>query len=161
MSRRSCLLLAAASSGRVVNVKKGQFLSPWDMTPLVDKLYATGNRKIMLTERGNSFGYNNLVVDMRSFPVMRELGVPVVLDATHALQLPGGQGTSSGGDRRYVPTLARTAVAAGAGGVFMECPPAPAQALCDGPNSLELKKLPGLLKELAALWSLSREYLKD
>ncbi|MDL2306675.1 3-deoxy-8-phosphooctulonate synthase [Desulfovibrio sp. OttesenSCG-928-C06] len=161
LSRQTSLLLEAASSGRVVNVKKGQFLAPWDVKPLLDKLYSTGNRKIMLTERGNSFGYNNLVVDMRSFPVMREFGVPVIMDATHAVQLPGGQGASSGGDRRYVPTLARAAVAAGADGVFMECHPNPDKAMCDGPNSLELKKLPGLLKELAALWSLSREYLKD
>lgn len=159
LSRQTSLLVAAAESGRVVNVKKGQFLSPWDMKPLLEKLYSTGNRKIMLTERGSSFGYNNLVVDMRSFPVMRELGVPVVMDATHAVQLPGGQGASSGGDRRFVPTMARAAVAAGADGVFMECHPDPDKALCDGPNSLDLKNLPALLKELAALWSLSREYL--
>lgn len=157
LSRQTALLQAAAQSDRVVNVKKGQFLAPWDMKPLLEKLRSTGNEKIMLTERGSSFGYNNLVVDMRSFPVMRELGVPVIMDATHAVQLPGGQGCSSGGDRRYVPTLAKAAVAAGADGVFLECHPDPDKALCDGPNSLELKKLPALLQDLAALWQICRE----
>ena len=158
LSRQTSLLLAAAQSGKIVNVKKGQFLSPWDMKPLLEKLRSTGNGKILLTERGSSFGYNNLVVDMRSFPVMRTLGVPVVMDATHAVQLPGGQGASSGGDRSFVPVLARAAVAAGANAVFMECHPDPDKALCDGPNSLNLKDLPGLLKDLAALWSLCRAY---
>jgi 2-dehydro-3-deoxyphosphooctonate aldolase (KDO 8-P synthase) len=156
LSRQTSLLLAAASSFKVVNVKKGQWLSPWDMKPLLAKLQSTGNRSILLTERGSSFGYNNLVVDMRSFPVMRSLGVPVIMDATHAVQLPGGQGDSSGGDRRYVPTLARAAIAAGADGVFMECHPNPDKALCDGPNSLALDDLPALLKNLAALWKLCR-----
>ncbi|MDR1125682.1 MAG: 3-deoxy-8-phosphooctulonate synthase [Deltaproteobacteria bacterium] len=157
LSRQTALLQAAARSGRVVNVKKGQFLAPWDMKPLLEKLLTTGNKKIMLTERGSSFGYNNLVVDMRSFPVMRELGVPVIMDATHAVQLPGGQGASSGGDRRYVPTLAKAAVAVGADGIFLECHPNPDEALCDGPNSLELANLPALLQDLAALWKLCRK----
>jgi 2-dehydro-3-deoxyphosphooctonate aldolase (KDO 8-P synthase) len=156
LSRQTSLLLSAAGSGKIVNVKKGQFLSPWDMQPLLAKLQSSGNRKILLTERGSCFGYNNLVVDMRSFPVMRSLGVPVIMDATHAVQLPGGRGDSSGGDRRYVPTLAKAAVAAGADGVFMECHPEPDKALCDGPNSLALKDLPALLKDLAALWKLCR-----
>jgi 2-dehydro-3-deoxyphosphooctonate aldolase (KDO 8-P synthase) len=124
------------------------------MRPLLEKLQFSGNRKILLTERGSCFGYNNLVVDMRSFPVLRSLGVPVIMDATHAVQLPGGRGDSSGGDRRYVPTLAKAAVAAGADGVFMECHPEPDKALCDGPNSLDLNDLPALLKDLAALWKL-------
>lgn len=158
LSRQTSLLLAAAGSGAIVNVKKGQFLSPWDMKPLLEKLRLAGNGKILLTERGSSFGYNNLVVDMRSIPVMRALGVPVVMDATHAVQLPGGQGACSGGDRRFVPTLARSAVAAGANAVFMECHPDPDKALCDGPNSLNLKDLPVLLKELAALWSIARDW---
>jgi 2-dehydro-3-deoxyphosphooctonate aldolase (KDO 8-P synthase) len=156
LSRQTSLLLAAADSGKIVNVKKGQFLSPWDMKPLLEKLQSSGNRKILLTERGSCFGYNNLVVDMRAFPVMRALGVPVVMDATHAVQLPGGQGNSSGGDRRYVPALARAAIAAGADGVFMECHPDPDRALCDGPNSLALKDLPDLLKNLALLWKVCR-----
>jgi len=119
-----------------------------------DKVAATGNRKILLTERGTSFGYNNLVVDMRGFLIMKEIGVPVIMDATHSVQMPGGQGASSGGDRRMVPCLARAAVAAGAEGVFIECHPEPDKALCDGPNSLRLSDLPGLLQQLSAIWSL-------
>ncbi len=156
LSRQTSLLLAAGESGKIVNVKKGQFLSPWDMQGVIEKVRSTGNNKVMATERGNSFGYNNLVVDMRSFPVMRGFGAPVIMDATHAVQLPGGQGSSSGGDRRYVPAMAKAAVAAGADGVFMECHPDPDKALCDGPNSLNLKDLPALLKDLAAIWSICR-----
>ena len=155
LCRQTALLNAAARTGKVVNVKKGQFLAPWDMRPVVEKLRGAGNSRIMVTERGTTFGYNNLVVDMRSFPVMAELGVPVIMDATHSVQLPGGQGGSSGGDRRYVPTLAKAAVAAGAHGVFLECHPNPDAALCDGPNSWPLRQLPELLQELAAIWSLS------
>jgi 2-dehydro-3-deoxyphosphooctonate aldolase (KDO 8-P synthase) len=156
LSRQTSLLLAAAGSGKIVNVKKGQFLSPWDMKPVLEKVQSSGNSKILLTERGSCFGYNNLVVDMRAFPVMRSLGVPVIMDATHAVQLPGEQGSSSGGDRRYVPTLAKAAIAAGADGVFMECHPDPDKALCDGPNSLALKDLPALLHDLSALWKVCR-----
>ena len=154
LSRQTPLLTAAGETGRIVNIKKGQFLAPWDMRHVHDKAAATGNRKIMLTERGASFGYNNLVVDMRAFPIMKEIGVPVIMDATHSVQMPGGQGASSGGDRRMVPCLARAAVAAGADGVFIECHPDPDKALCDGPNSLHLSDLPGLLQQLSAIWSL-------
>lgn len=157
LCRQTDLLMAAAASGRVINVKKGQFVAPWDMRPVKEKLEAAGNPRILLTERGSSFGYNNLVVDFRSIPIMRELGVPVVFDATHSVQLPGGRGDSSGGDRRHVPVLARAAAAAGADGVFMECHPDPDKALCDGPNSWPLHRLADLLKQLAALWSLPRE----
>jgi 2-dehydro-3-deoxyphosphooctonate aldolase (KDO 8-P synthase) len=154
LSRQTALLSAAGETGRIVNVKKGQFLAPWDMRHVHDKVAATGNRKILLTERGTSFGYNNLVVDMRGFPIMKAIGVPVVMDATHSVQMPGGQGASSGGDRSMVPCLARAAVAAGADGVFIECHPEPDKALCDGPNSLRLSDLPGLLQQLSAMWSL-------
>lgn len=156
LSRQTGLLLTAGESGRVVNIKKGQFLAPWEMKNAIDKVRSTGNELVMATERGSSFGYNNLVVDMRSFQIMKESGVPTVMDATHAVQLPGGQGSCSGGDRRHVPALARAAVAAGADGVFMECHPDPDKALCDGPNSLNLKDLPALLKELAAIWGILR-----
>lgn len=155
LCRQTNLLHAAAKTGRIVNIKKGQFLAPWDMRPVAEKVFAAGNNKLLLTERGASFGYNNLVVDMRTFPVMREIGVPVIMDATHSVQLPGGQGACSGGDRRHVPTLAKAAVAAGAHGVFLECHPDPDKALCDGPNSWPVPKLAELLKELAALWSLT------
>lgn len=155
LCRQTDLLMAAARTGKIVNVKKGQFLAPWDMGPVAEKIRSAGNHKVLLTERGTSFGYNNLVVDMRSFPAMREIGCPLVMDATHSVQIPGGQGTCSGGDRRYVPTLARAAVAAGAHGVFLECHPDPDRALCDGPNSLLVKDLAPLLKDLAAIWDLT------
>jgi len=154
LCRQTSLLLAAAESGAVVNVKKGQFLAPWDMEAVINKVKSAGNHKVLATERGTTFGYNNLVVDMRGIAVMRSFGVPVVMDATHAVQIPGGRGTSSGGDRRFVPALARAAVAAGADGVFLECHPQPDAALCDGPNSWPLAKLPGLLASLAALWKM-------
>ena len=154
LCRQTSLLLAAAASGAAVNVKKGQFLAPWDMEPVIAKLKSAGNHKVLVTERGTSFGYNNLVVDMRGFAAMKSFGVPVVMDATHSVQLPGGQGTSSGGDRRFVPALARAAVAAGADGVFLECHPDPDAALCDGPNSWPLAKLPWLFASLAALWKI-------
>lgn len=155
LCRQTALLEAAGRSGKIVNVKKGQFLAPWDMGRVAEKVARTGNRKILLTERGASFGYNNLVVDMRSFPAMREFNYPVVMDATHSVQLPGAQGACSGGDRRYVPTLAKAAVAAGAHGVFLECHPDPDKALCDGPNSWPVQKLRELLQDLAALWKVS------
>ncbi|MBE0598792.1 MAG: 3-deoxy-8-phosphooctulonate synthase [Desulfuromonadales bacterium] len=151
LSRQTDLLIAAGRSGRTVNVKKGQFLAPWDMRNAVGKIEATGNSNILLTERGASFGYNNLVVDMRSFPIMRETGCPVVFDATHSVQLPGGAGTSSGGQRQYVGALSRAAVAAGIDGLFWEVHEDPDQALCDGPNSLYLKDVKGMLEEVLAI----------
>jgi 2-dehydro-3-deoxyphosphooctonate aldolase (KDO 8-P synthase) len=153
LCRQTSLLLAAGKSGRIVNVKKGQFLAPQDMLPVHAKIFSTGNGKILFTERGSSFGYNNLVVDMRSFRLMAGAGVPLVMDATHSAQLPGGLGESSGGDREMVPLLARAAAAAGADGVFLECHPDPDRALCDGPNSLILSDLPKLLQQLSAIWS--------
>ncbi len=153
LCRQTDLLLAAAATGRIVNVKKGQFLAPWDMEQVKNKLEEAGNPRILLTERGASFGYNNLVVDYRSLPIMQNFGVPVVFDATHSVQLPGGKGSSSGGQRGFVPVLARAAAAAGVNGIFMETHPDPDKALCDGPNSWPLSRLEGLLRELAALWS--------
>ena len=154
LCRQTSLLEASAATGRVINVKKGQFLAPWDMGNVVEKLRQAGNPRVLVTERGSCFGYNNLVVDMRSFTFMKDLGVPLIMDATHSAQLPGGQGTSSGGDRRMIAPLAFAAVAAGATGVFLECHPDPDKALCDGPNSLNLKALPAVLNKLAAAWSL-------
>ncbi|MFH1028188.1 MAG: 3-deoxy-8-phosphooctulonate synthase, partial [Pseudomonadota bacterium] len=151
LCRQTDLLIAAAKSGRVINVKKGQFLAPWDMKNVAGKLAASGNENIILTERGVSFGYNNLVVDMRSFPVMRASSYPVVFDATHSVQLPGGQGESSGGQREFVEYLARAAVATGIDGIFMEVHEDPDKALCDGPNSIPHNELPALLKTLKAL----------
>jgi 2-dehydro-3-deoxyphosphooctonate aldolase (KDO 8-P synthase) len=151
LCRQTDLLVAAARSGRVINVKKGQFLAPWDMKNVAGKLAASGNENIILTERGVSFGYNNLVVDMRSFPVMRASGYPVVFDATHSVQLPGGQGESSGGQREFVEYLSRAAVATGIDGIFMEVHEDPDKALCDGPNSIPLSDLPLLLKKLRAI----------
>ncbi|HKI80779.1 MAG TPA: 3-deoxy-8-phosphooctulonate synthase [Pseudodesulfovibrio sp.] len=156
LCRQTDLLVAAAETGRVVNVKKGQFLAPWDMKNVVDKLRAAGNDQVWLTERGSTYGYNNLVVDMRSIPQMQAFSVPVVMDATHSVQLPGGLGGASGGQREYVSILAAAAVAAGADGVFMEVHPDPDKALCDGPNSLPLAEVETLLKRLQALWSISR-----
>jgi 2-dehydro-3-deoxyphosphooctonate aldolase (KDO 8-P synthase) len=156
LCRQTDLLLAAASTGRPVNIKKGQFLSPWEMRGAIDKVLSTGNAQILLTERGSSFGYNNLVVDMRSIAVMRGFGFPVVFDATHSVQLPGGEGTSSGGQREFVACLSRAAVAAGADGVFMEVHPDPGSALCDGPNSLPLKDLKPLLSILKKIHALVR-----
>ncbi|MDD2580562.1 MAG: 3-deoxy-8-phosphooctulonate synthase [Desulfuromonadaceae bacterium] len=151
LCRQTDLLVAAAKSGRIINVKKGQFLAPWDMKNVAGKISASGNENIILTERGASFGYNNLVVDMRSFPVMRSTGYPVVFDATHSVQLPGGQGDSSGGQREFVEYLSRAAVATGIDGIFMEVHEDPDKALCDGPNSIPLNELPGLLKTLKSL----------
>lgn len=151
LCRQTDLLVAAAKSGRVINVKKGQFLAPWDMKNVVGKIAACENENIILTERGASFGYNNLVVDMRSFPIMRGTGYPVIFDATHSVQLPGGEGTSSGGQREFVEYLSRAAVAAGIDGLFLEVHEEPEQALCDGPNSVRLDDLPLLLKKLKAI----------
>ena len=148
LCRQTDLLVAAAKTGRVVNVKKGQFLSPWDMKNVVHKLEESGTKKIVLTERGASFGYNNLVVDMRSLPVMRGLGYPVVFDATHSVQLPGGGGTKSTGQREFIAPLARAAAAAGCDGFFIEVHPDPDSALSDGPNMVPLDKLKELLQQL-------------
>ncbi|EGV51295.1 MULTISPECIES: 3-deoxy-8-phosphooctulonate synthase [sulfur-oxidizing symbionts] len=148
LCRQTNFIQAVARQGRPVNIKKGQFLAPWDMKNVVDKARAVGNEQIMVCERGVSFGYNNLVSDMRALAVMRETGCPVVFDATHSVQLPGGQGSSSGGQREHVPVLARAAVAAGVSGLFMETHPDPEQALSDGPNSWPLDKLQRLLETL-------------
>ena len=155
LCRQTDLLAAAAATGRVINIKKGQFLAPWDMGNAVNKVRESGNEQIWLTERGSTFGYNNLVVDMRSIPEMTRFGVPVVFDATHSVQIPGGLGGASGGRREYVATLASAAVAAGAHGVFMETHPDPDNALCDGPNSLPLDQVEGLLARLKAIWELN------
>ncbi len=153
LCRQTDLLLAVGAAGKPVNVKKGQFLAPGDMGPVVGKLLSTGNRAIWLTERGSCFGYGNLVVDMRSLGIMASLGCPVVFDATHSVQLPGGLGHASGGDRRFVAPLARAAVAAGAHGVFLEVHPEPERARCDGPNSLALDDLEPLLRDLQAIYA--------
>ncbi|MDH3388544.1 MAG: 3-deoxy-8-phosphooctulonate synthase [Gammaproteobacteria bacterium] len=148
LCRQTNFIKNVAAQNKPVNIKKGQFLSPWDMQQVVDKAFETGNRQIMVCERGASFGYNNLVSDMRSLAVMRQTGCPVVFDATHSVQLPGGQGTSSGGQREFVPVLARAAVAAGVSGIFMETHPNPEQALSDGPNAWPLAQMQSLLKVL-------------
>jgi 2-dehydro-3-deoxyphosphooctonate aldolase (KDO 8-P synthase) len=151
LSRQTDLLIAAAQTGRVVNIKKGQFLAPWDMKNVAAKVTESGNANVMLTERGASFGYNTLVSDMRALPIMAETGHPVIFDATHSVQQPGGQGTSSGGDRRMVPVLARAAVAVGVAGVFIETHQDPESAPSDGPNMVPLNQLEDLLKKLQAL----------
>jgi 2-dehydro-3-deoxyphosphooctonate aldolase (KDO 8-P synthase) len=150
LSRQTDLLIAAAKTGKVVNVKKGQFLAPWDMKNVAAKIVETGNPNVILTERGASFGYNTLVSDMRALPIMAETGCPIVFDATHSVQQPGGQGTSSGGDRRFVPVLAKAAVAVGVAGVFIETHQDPDNAPSDGPNMVPLDKLEALLVTLMA-----------
>jgi 2-dehydro-3-deoxyphosphooctonate aldolase (KDO 8-P synthase) len=157
LSRQTDLLVAAARSGRVVNVKKGQFLAPWDMANVVKKIEESGNDRILLTERGASFGYNNLVVDMRSLVIMRELGHPVVFDATHSVQLPGGAGTASAGQRQYVGALSRAAAAVGIDGLFWEVHENPDAARCDGPNSLPLDQLRPMLEQILAIDTLVRK----
>ena len=151
LCRQTDLLLAAARTGAVLNIKKGQFLAPWEMKNVVDKVKSMGNDRILLTDRGNSFGYNNLVVDFRSVPILKETGCPMIFDATHSVQIPGGAGTASGGNREYAPVLARSAVAAGADGIFIEVHPDPDNALCDGPNSIYLSDVPKLVKQLVAI----------
>ena len=151
LCRQTDLLIAAAKTGRVIKIKKGQFLAPWDMKNVVAKVTGSGNANVLVTERGSSFGYNTLVVDMRSLPQMAETGAPVIFDATHAVQQPGGQGTSSGGDRRFVPPLARAAVAVGVAGLFIETHQDPDQAPSDGPNMVPLKAFEGLIRELMAI----------
>ncbi len=151
LCRQTNFIVAAASQGKPVNIKKGQFLSPWEMQNVVDKARSTGNGQVMVCERGFSFGYNNLVSDMRSLAVLRATGCPVVFDATHSVQLPGGQGSASGGQREFIPVLARAAVAAGIDGLFMETHPRPAEALSDGPNAWPLVRMEPLLRTLAEL----------
>lgn len=151
LCRQTNFIIAVASQGKPVNIKKGQFLSPWEMQNVVDKARSTGNREILVCERGFSFGYNNLVSDMRSLVVMRATGCPVVFDATHSVQLPGGRGDASGGQREFVPVLARAAVAAGISGLFMETHPDPAHALSDGPNAWPLERMGSLLETLVEL----------
>jgi 2-dehydro-3-deoxyphosphooctonate aldolase (KDO 8-P synthase) len=157
LCRQTDLLLSVGQTGKPVNIKKGQFVAPHDMGPVVAKVRATGNKKVWLTERGSSFGYNNLVVDMRSLAVMADTGCPVIFDATHSVQLPGGLGAVSGGDRRFVPILSKAAVAAGAHGIFMEVHPRPDEALCDGPNSWPLNQTEELLAKLMEVYQAVRE----
>lgn len=159
LCRQTDLLNAAAKTGAVINVKKGQFMAPKDMRNVVDKLLEGGNSNIILTERGASFGYNNLVVDMRSFPIMRSFGYPVVFDATHSVQLPGGAGSSSGGNRELAEYLARAAIGAGVDGLFMEVHDNPEEALCDGPNSLYLDQLEDILKDCLSIYNIVRKKL--
>jgi 2-dehydro-3-deoxyphosphooctonate aldolase (KDO 8-P synthase) len=151
LCRQTDLLVAAALTGRPIKIKKGQFLAPWDMRNVVAKVTGSGNANVLVTERGASFGYNTLVVDMRALPILREIGCPVIFDATHAVQQPGGQGTASGGERRFVPTLARAAVAVGIAGVFIETHQDPDRAPSDGANMVPLKAFEGLLRDLMAI----------
>jgi 2-dehydro-3-deoxyphosphooctonate aldolase (KDO 8-P synthase) len=154
LCRQTDLVLAAARTGKPVNIKKGQFLAPWDIKNIIDKFTSTGNQDLFITERGVSFGYNNLVVDFRAFPIMRSFGYPVIFDVTHSLQLPGGKGTSSGGQREFAEPMARAAVAAGVDGLFMEVHPEPDRALCDGPNMIRLDRMRDFLKRIRALHNL-------
>jgi 2-dehydro-3-deoxyphosphooctonate aldolase (KDO 8-P synthase) len=156
LCRQTDLLLAAAATGKAVNVKKGQFLAPWDMKNVADKVTGAGNNKVMLTERGASFGYNTLVSDMRALPELASTGHPVIFDATHSVQQPGGQGTTSGGQREYVPVLARAAVAVGVAGVFMETHPEPDTAPSDGPNMVPIDQMENLMTRLKAFDDLSK-----
>lgn len=152
LCRQTDLILAASNTGKPVNIKKGQFLAPWDVKNIVDKFTSTGNHNLMITERGTCFGYNNLVVDFRSFPIMRSFGYPVIFDVTHSLQLPGAQGCASGGQREFAEPLARAAVAVGVDGLFMEVHPEPDKALCDGPNMIRLKDVQDILSTLKTIW---------
>jgi 2-dehydro-3-deoxyphosphooctonate aldolase (KDO 8-P synthase) len=156
LSRQTDLIIAAAHTGRALNIKKGQFLAPWDMRNVIDKAVAAGNPNVMACERGVSFGYNTLVSDMRALPILAEIGCPVVFDATHSVQQPGGQGASSGGERRFVPVLARAAVAVGVAAVFIETHPDPDHAPSDGPNMVPMASLEGLLRELLELDAIAK-----
>ncbi|WP_439637058.1 3-deoxy-8-phosphooctulonate synthase [Oceanicaulis sp.] len=156
LCRQTDLLIAAAETGKVINVKKGQFLAPWDMPNVIGKLTGAGNPNVIATERGASFGYNTLVVDMRSFPIMKQTGAPVVMDATHAVQQPGGQGGSSGGQRQFAPHLARAAVSLGIAGVFMETHPDPDNAPSDGPNMIPLNRFEEVVRDLMAFDALAK-----
>ena len=157
LCRQTDLLVAAAKTGKIVNIKKGQFLAPQQMKPLVKKVTQSGNDKVLLTDRGVTFGYNNLVVDMRAVPIMKETGYPVVFDATHSVQLPGGEGTSSGGERQYAPTLAKAAIAAGADALFLEVHPNPDGALCDGKNMLNFRQTKDVLSICNEIFKLVRK----
>lgn len=148
LSRQTDLIIEAAGTGRAINIKKGQFMSPRDIENVIEKVVSTGNERLMITERGVSFGYNNLVVDFRAIPIMRSYGYPVIFDVTHSVQLPGGRGKSSGGERDMIPCLARAGVAAGIDGIFMEVHRDPEKALCDGPNSVRIGDLPAILEQL-------------
>ena len=158
LARQTDLLIAAGKTGRVVNIKKGQFLAPWDMANVAEKVASTGNKKILLTERGTTFGYQNLVVDVRSFPIMQRTGYPVVFDVTHSIQIPGGLGNASGGQPQFIEPLARAGVAAGVDGIFLETHENPAAALSDGPNALPLGQLQPLLMKLKSLSSVVRRW---
>ncbi len=158
LCRQTDLVMEAARTGRIVNIKKGQFMAPWDMKGVVEKAAASGNRRIMVTERGFSFGYNNLVVDMRAFPALRTFGYPVIYDITHSVQRPGGLGDRSGGDAHFIDTLGPAGVAAGVHGIFMEVHENPARALSDGPNAYRLGRLRGLLKRLLAIHEATQAY---
>lgn len=153
LCRQTDLILAASKTGKPVNIKKGQFLAPWDIKNIIEKFTSAGNKNLFITERGTSFGYNNLVVDFRAFPIMRSFGYPVIFDVTHSLQLPGGQGSCSGGQGEFAEPLARAAVAVGVDGLFMEVHPEPDKALCDGPNMIKLDESEKLLKTIKAIYS--------
>jgi 2-dehydro-3-deoxyphosphooctonate aldolase (KDO 8-P synthase) len=157
LCRQTDLLIAAAKTGRTINVKKGQFLAPWDMANVVEKITGAGNRNVLVTERGVSFGYNTLVSDMRALPLLAKLGAPVIFDATHSVQQPGGQGTSSGGEREFVPVLARAAVAVGIAGLFIETHQDPDKAPSDGPNMIPLREMEPLLERLMQFDALAKE----
>jgi 2-dehydro-3-deoxyphosphooctonate aldolase (KDO 8-P synthase) len=154
LCRQTDLIIEASKTGKPVNIKKGQFLAPWDVKNIIDKFVSTGNKNLFITERGISFGYNNLVVDYRAFPIMRSFGYPVIFDVTHSLQLPGGQGSSSGGQREFAEPLARAAVAVGIDGLFMEVHPEPDKALCDGPNMIKLNDVERMLNTIKAICEL-------
>lgn len=158
LCRQTDLLVAAGKTGKMINIKKAQFLAPWDMKNAVSKIESTGNKKIMLCERGSSFGYNNLVVDMTAIPEMKKIGYPVVFDATHSVQKPGGNGNSTGGRREYVPYLAKAAIAAGADGIFFEVHPEPDKALSDGANSLKLDDIEKLLEQMKSIYKTIEEF---
>jgi 2-dehydro-3-deoxyphosphooctonate aldolase (KDO 8-P synthase) len=156
LCRQTDLIISASQTGKPVNIKKGQFLAPWDVKNIIEKFSAKGNHSIVITERGTSFGYNNLVVDMRAFPIVQSFGYPVVFDATHSVQLPGGKGNASSGNREYVAPLARAAAAAGCDAVFLEVHESPDKALCDGPNSLDLEKIAPLAREIEEISKIAR-----
>ncbi|MFV1951086.1 MAG: 3-deoxy-8-phosphooctulonate synthase [Nitrospinota bacterium] len=158
LCRQTDLIMAASETGKRVNVKKGQFLAPRDMKNIIDKFTSTGNTNLMITERGTSFGYNNLIVDFRAFPIMRSFGYPVIFDVTHSLQLPGGEGSCSGGQREFAESLARAAVSVGVDGLFMEVHPEPDMALCDGPNMIPIKEVEGLLKRLKEIYQVIKRF---
>jgi 2-dehydro-3-deoxyphosphooctonate aldolase (KDO 8-P synthase) len=161
LCRQTDIIVAASETGKPVNIKKGQFLAPWDVKNIIEKFKSSGNDRITITERGTSFGYNNLVVDFRAFPIMRSFGCPVIFDVTHSLQLPGGQGSSSGGQREFAPALARAAVSVGVDGLFMEVHPDPDRALCDGPNMIKLDNLPRMLSLIKTIHTITHEALND